>query len=83
MNIDFIRGVLAHGTAAIVIVISLLAIIWLTSTGVFPSEAGLPALLTLATAATGFLLLSENGKQAAKQAERNILQQPPDPPEAP
>ncbi len=83
MNIDFIRGVTAHLTAAFVVVGGLIAIIWLTAAGIFPADAGLPAIAAIIAGAAGFMWGAETSKQAAKQAERNIMQQPPEAPPGP
>lgn len=82
MNIDFIRGITSHLTAAVVVVGGLASIVVLTANGTFPADAGLPAIAAIIAGAAGFMWGAEVAKQAAKQAERNILQQPPDPPPA-
>lgn len=83
MNIDFIRGVLSHGTAALVVLVGLGALVWMTANGTIPDEVGVPAIVGIVTGAAGFMFGSETSKQASKQAERNILQNPQDPPPAP
>mgnify|MGYP000956302920 CR=1 FL=1 len=83
MNIDFVRGLTAHITAAVVVMLGLSALIWLTANGTVDPTVGVPAIVAIIAGAAGFLFGSETAKQAAKQAERNILQPPPDPPPAP
>lgn len=83
MNIDFIRGVTAHFTAAFIVVVGLLALIWLTADGTVDPTVGVPAIVAIIAGATGFLFGAEVAKQASKQTERNILQQPPEPPPGP
>lgn len=83
MNIDFIRGVLTHATAAIVIIGGLASVVVLTANGVFPADAGLPAIAAIIAGAGGFMWGSETAKQAAKQARSDLLQQPPEPPPGP
>ena len=51
--------------------------------GTVDPTVGVPAIVAIIAGATGFLFGAEVAKQAAKQAEKNILQQPPDPPPAP
>lgn len=80
MNIDMIRGVLAYVTAAIAYLIGLVALIWMMLTGTVPVDTGLPALIGLVGGPATFLFAAEVSKQAAKQAERNIMQPPPEPP---
>lgn len=80
MNIDFIRGVTAHLTAAFVVVGGLVAIVWLTATGTFPADAGLPAIAAIIAGAAGFMWGAEVAKQSAKQAEKNIAQGQQNPP---
>ena len=83
MNIDFVRGITAHLTAAIVILIGLSALVWLTANGTVPSDVGVPAIVGIVTGAAGFLFGAEVSKQAAKQARSDLLAQPPEPPPAP
>ena len=83
MNIDFIRGATAHFVAAFVVVGGLVSIVWLTATGTFPADAGLPAIAAIIAGAAGFMWGAETSKQAAKQTRNDLLQQPPEPPPAP
>lgn len=83
MNIDFIRGITAHLTAAVVVIGGMASLIVLTANGTVEATVGVPAIVAIIAGGTGFLFGAETAKQAAKQAERNILQQPPDPPPAP
>ncbi len=83
MNIDFIRGLTAHVTAAFVVVAGLLSLIWLTANGTVDPTVGVPAIVAIIAGAAGFMFGSESAKQGAKQAERNIMQQPPEAPPNP
>lgn len=83
MNIDFIRGITAHLTAAFVIVAGLGSLIWLTANGTVESNVGVPAIVGIVGGAIGFLFGAEISKQASKQTERNMMQQPPNQPPAP
>lgn len=83
MSIDTIRGLAAYITAAAVVVVGLVALIWLTANGTVDPTVGVPAVVAIVASAGGFLFGAETAKQASKQAERNILQQPPDPPTPP
>lgn len=78
MNIDTIRGLAAYLTAVIVVVVGLLALIWMTATKVIDPTVGVPIIASIIAGGTGFLFGAEVSKQAAKQAEKNILQQPPE-----
>lgn len=79
MNIDTIRGSIAYFTAAAGYLIGLIALVALMFAGRVPVESGLPALIGLVGFPATFLFAAEVAKQASKQAERNILQQPPEP----
>ena len=83
MSIDTIRGTIAYFTAAAGYLVGLLALIFLMWSDKVGADTGLPALIGLIGFPATFLFAAEVAKQASKQAERNILQQPPDPPEAP
>jgi hypothetical protein len=83
VNIDFIRGVTAHLTAAVVVLGGLAAIVILTANGTFPADAGLPAIAAIIAGAAGFIWGAEVAKQAANQTRRDIMQEPPPAPPAP
>lgn len=83
MNIDLIRGLNAHLTGSIVVLVGLASIIWMTASGTIPPDVGLPAIVAIVSGAAGFVWGSETSKQASKQTERNIMQQPPEPPATP
>ena len=76
--IDTVRGLTAYLVAAIVVVLGMVALIWMTASKVIPPEVGVPIIAGIIAGGTGFLFGAEVSKQAAKQAERNILQQPPE-----
>lgn len=83
MNIDLIRGLTAHLTAALVVLVGMAALIVLTANGTVKPEVGVPAIVAIIAGGTGFLFGAETAKQAAKQARSDILQQPPGPPQNP
>ena len=85
MNIDFIRGITAHITAAVVVLLGLASLIWLTANATVDPTVGVPAIVAIIAGAAGFLFGSETAKQAAKQARSDLMTQPPpqDPPPAP
>lgn len=84
MNIDFVRGVSAHLTASLVVLLGLGSLIWLTSNGTVEATVGVPAIVAIIAGAAGFIWGSETAKQASKETERNIMTQPPGtPPPAP
>lgn len=83
MNIDMIRGVTAYVTAALAVLVGLASLIWLTANGTVEATVGVPAIVAIIAGASGFLFGAEVSKQASKQAERNIMQQPPGPPAPP
>ncbi len=76
MNIDTIRGLSAYLVAALVVLIGLVALIWLTASKTIDPTIGVPLIASIIAGAAGFLFGSESTKQGAKQAERNILQTP-------
>lgn len=83
MNIDIIRGLTSYVVGGLVVIIGLVSIVWLTANGTFPPDAGLPALTAIVGGAAAWMWNAESIKQASKQAEKNILQQPPEPPKEP
>lgn len=83
MNIDFIRGLTAHITAAIVVLLGLVALVWLTANGTVDPTVGVPAIVAIIAGAAGFLFGAETAKQAAKQARSDLLQNPPEAPPGP
>ncbi len=83
MNIDFIRGLTAHITAAVVVLLGLVALIWLTADGTVDPTVGVPAIVAIIAGAAGFLFGAETAKQAAKQARADLLQNPQEPPPGP
>lgn len=83
MSIDLIRGLTAYVTAAAAVILGLASLIWLTANGTVDATVGVPAIVAIIAGASGFLFGAEVSKQAAKQAERNIMQQPPEPPAGP
>ncbi len=79
MNIDLVRGLTSHLTAAIIIIGGSASIVFLTATKVFPADAGLPAIAAIVAGAAGFMWGSETAKQAAKQAKSDLTETPPAP----
>lgn len=73
MNIDFIRGITAHITAAFAVIVGMLSLIWLTANGTVDPTVGVPAIVAIIAGATGFLFGAETAKQAAKQAKADLL----------
>jgi hypothetical protein len=76
VNIDLVRGLTSHLTAAFIIIGGSASIVFLTATKVFPADAGLPAIAAIVAGAAGFMWGSESAKQAAKQAKSD-LETPP------
>ena len=80
MNIDFVRGASAYLVAALVLLIIVVGIMAMMLLGIVAPEVGLTPLVGIAGAAGGFMWAAESNKAGAKQAERNIMQTPPDQP---
>jgi hypothetical protein len=74
MNIDLFRGVVTHATAALVILIGLASLVWLTANGTISSDVGVPAVVAIVTVAGGFLFQAEVSKQAQKAAQQSFTQ---------
>lgn len=83
MNIDFVRGVTAHLTAAAVLLIIVIAIVLMMAWGVISAEVGITPLVGIAGVAGGFMWGSEANKQGQKQARADLLQNPQEPPPGP
>lgn len=80
MTIDYIRGAASVLGAIIIVLVALVALVWFTATKVIEPALGVTSIIGIAGPAAAFLWQAESAKQAAKQAERNIMQNPPTPP---
>lgn len=73
MNIDLIRGLSAHLTAATVIIGGGGSLVAMTASGTVAPEVGVPAIVAIVSAAAGFLFGAETAKQAAKQTKSDLM----------
>jgi hypothetical protein len=80
LNIDLVRGLTAHLTAAVAIIGGGGSLVVMTASGTVAPEVGVPAIVAIVSAAAGFLFGAETAKQAAKQAKSDLESAPPSKP---
>lgn len=69
-NADAFRLIVTHGTAALVILGTVLGLFWLMATGQLEVNVGIPAIVGIAGGAVAFLFVTESAKQAEKASAR-------------
>jgi membrane associated rhomboid family serine protease len=83
VKIDTIKGLATYGTAAIVILVSIVIVAMLTFSGRVDGATGIAFFASIAGGAVGFLWAAEAGRARQAAFEQGLNTPTPGPPEEP